>query len=890
MKLKMLFVIPVQFMKKNKGQTISILLGMILSIAMIAAVSSLMYSAQVNKAEGNRERYGDYHYYVWGDKKLKEDMIGNRKAGGFTFQNVQALELKAARKAENNAKLLFVYANQGCRKMIKKELEEGNYPVNENEIAMDRYTLRIAGAKDTVGGRIIIEGKKYILSGILKETAELSEIPEVYVSGSFPNDLKEYKLYIKFDEGRSLYRQVKAFLDSYSSIEENEVVSNDMLVNDLSDKNIERLFYMVEEVLEDEEANFITLLMRLEDGFHMTSGLVAGILAVFSIFIIYSIFHISTSKRQKEYSILQTIGVGRKSIFLLLFIELALLFLMGYPLGVFLGIGADKLLFKRAGTLFSGNISLLEQTHRGRDVNIEVPVAMPGNEMFYVNWEAVFYCAFFILFLLFLISFLLSRKVCKKTVLDMMSGGSKYFQAGKIYSLKNKSLLGVLTNRFMFSSPRNLAAIVLSIAVGGVLVLSTNYISVNTRLNNEMAMHSGDDVSSDIKISIGSEEAFGYGVSQFQMEQIQDLAGVASASGFRYLIGEFPVMENQLKWKSYWPEIADEPGWNQSEDVMARFHGNVTETDEGYKIKTNIYGYGRESFDSLKDFILDGEINPDKMEAENGIILKTLVDAQNNHDGLVIQPGDTITLKTMKNINGKKELLWFEGEEGEYQEQEFKVLALVSDSVIHNTENIGDQPAVIMTNQQLEQLYQVENYNMLTVQKEEQSDKNVLSEIQKILAGTGHVKIVDNSFSIQAKNDGIKRAEILLYSISALLMVIALFHIINTMFHLLDARRYSFAVLRAMGITETDFYKMLVVQALKYAAITCTVIFVVYIGIVQRVISNMLVHVYTYINRLQGVSVGAALLVVGGIVLMFLLSVTITASQILKLNIVEELK
>ena len=37
--------------------------------------------------------------------------------------------------------------------MIKKELEEGNYPVNENEIAMDRYTLRIAGAKDTVGGR-----------------------------------------------------------------------------------------------------------------------------------------------------------------------------------------------------------------------------------------------------------------------------------------------------------------------------------------------------------------------------------------------------------------------------------------------------------------------------------------------------------------------------------------------------------------------------------------------------------------------------------------------------------------------------------------------------------------------------------------------------------------
>lgn len=886
----MLFVIPIQFMRKNKGQTISILLGMVLSVAMIVAVSSLMYSAQVNKTESDRERYGDYHYYLWSDDTLKKDILGQKKTQRFVLKDVQTVGVKAAREAEDGAKFLFVTANQDCRKMMKREMAEGRYPVNKQEIAMDRYSLRTIGARDTVGGQVIIGKQKFVLSGIIEEPVEFGDILEVYVSEDYPNELHEYKVYLKFDETKSLYRQVNAFFDAFPAVRELGMESNGVLIGDLTDRNVERLFQTIQGVIEDEESNFITLLMKLQSEFHMTSGLVAGMLVIFSIFIIYSIFHISTSKRQREYSILQTIGVGRKSIFLMLFTELFLLLLVSYPVGVFLGISADRVLFQQVGSLFAGNISLLERTHRGGDINIGLSDGAEGNEVFYVNWEAVCFCAVFMLVLLLFISFLLSREACKKTIIEMMAGENKYLGTGKIYSLKSKSLLGILTNRFIFCSPKNLLAIVLSIAVGGVLILSTNYITVNSRLNNEMVMHSGDDLSSDIKISIGSEEMFDYGVTQAQLRQIQSLPGVTSVSGFRYFIGEFPIAKEQLKWKSFWPEIAHEPGWNQTADIMNRFHGEVTETDEGYKIKTNLYGYDRERLDTLKDFVLDGEINPEKMEAENGIILQTLIDAQNNHDGLTIQPGDTITLKTLKNLNADKKLLRFEGEEEEYQEKEFKVLAVVSDSVIHNTENIGDYPAVIMTNLQMQKLYQIEHYNMLTVEKEKQGDKEVLSQIQTILSNTGHVKIVDNSLSIQMKNAGIRRAELLLYSISVLLMVIALFHVINTMFHLLEARRYSFAVLRAMGITETDFYKMLIKQALKYAALTCIAIFVIYIGIVQRIISHMLVHVYTYMNQLQGVSPGAAFLVIAGIVCMFLLSVTITARRILRLNIVEELR
>ena len=88
---------------------------------------------------------------------------------------------------------------------------------------------------------------------------------------------------------------------------------------------------------------------------------------------------------------------------------------------------------------------------------------------------------------------------------------------------------------------------------------------------------------------------------------------------------------------------------------------------------------------------------------------------------------------------------------------------------------------------------------------------------------------------------------------------------------------------------EEDKAKYLI-RALKYAIVTCVAIFAIYVGIVQRVISDMLVHVYSYMNQLQGVSFGVMFLLIGGMVLLFLFSVTVTARRILRLNIVEELK
>ena len=57
------------------------------------------------------------------------------------------------------------------------------------------------------------------------------------------------------------------------------------------------------------------------------------LLCLFSLFVVYSVFSISVSKRTSEYGILKTLGVGEGQIGGTLILELWTMFLAGYPLG-----------------------------------------------------------------------------------------------------------------------------------------------------------------------------------------------------------------------------------------------------------------------------------------------------------------------------------------------------------------------------------------------------------------------------------------------------------------------------------------------------------------------------------------------------------------------------
>ena len=85
--------------------------------------------------------------------------------------------------------------------------------------------------------------------------------------------------------------------------------------------------------------------------------------------------------------------------------------------------------------------------------------------------------------------------------------------------------------------------------------------------------------------------------------------------------------------------------------------------------------------------------------------------------------------------------------------------------------------------------------------------------------------------------------------------MISLLHIMNSMQYLVAERRYEFSILRAMGITDEGFLKMLMKEGIRYGIYSSIVMLAVY-WIVQKVLYYFMVHVYLYIHPQGMISAG----------------------------------
>ena len=87
----------------------------------------------------------------------------------------------------------------------------------------------------------------------------------------------------------------------------------------------------------EEEGNFTYIVLKLQSDYNLAYNGMIFLLCLFSLFVVYSVFSISVSKRTSEYGILQTLGISEAQIGGTLLLELWTLFFIGYPLGCLLG-------------------------------------------------------------------------------------------------------------------------------------------------------------------------------------------------------------------------------------------------------------------------------------------------------------------------------------------------------------------------------------------------------------------------------------------------------------------------------------------------------------------------------------------------------------------------
>lgn len=870
-------------MRYYKSQTLAILASILLTAALLSGISSLIYSSQKSDLANSKTIYGDWHYYVETDHETYDSVQSGEQGERYTLEKCGKMEIKDVVSEE--FLICFIDTDETYRQMAHRGLLEGTFPEKENEIAADGFVLSNLGFSGNLGDTLHIGGKDYIVTGVLEsQWAASSSEMEVFVSDAFQGRGSQTFLYLGFDESRKLYTQLDAFLKEHK-ISSEAVEGNDEVIQYLGGEAPDSIYDIVKFGLTDEDGNFTYIVLKLQSDYNLAYNGMIFLLCLFSLFVVYSVFSISVSRRTSEYGILQTLGISEKQIGGTLLLELWILLMIGYPLGCLLGNGILSLVYQNfSGVFGSGVLSVADQTLAEGTSTIR----------FYLSWDAMVFGFIFLLLSLVLVAFLVVRSLRKHSLKAVMSGDTSFTRRRKIYALRPVNMAGVVVRKFMFSNKRKVLGILLSLSVGGCIFLCTTYMVENLKVHAELSLMSDDGLGSEYRISLKSDSLQDT-IPEAVAEKIKNMPETDDVYATKYTLGELQLSRNEFLTEKDWSNYFEYQ--NQDAYFNQRYDGICNQQQDGtYRIKYNIYGYDEAMIGQLDDFILEGEIHSEEIKNANQVIVTANMDGQGNYYFYGKKPGDTITLRVPKQENYTDDLLKFQSGQENYIEKEFEIAAIVSRPLAQeegflNVEPWKNAQSVIMTNEQMEENFGISDYNFINASPANETEaESVSNQLLQVIRDVPKAVLQDYTSAIETQKNYLSQQQIFFSSIAVILLIISLFHIMNSMNHTILTRRREYGIIRAMGITDSGFYKMILQTGILYGVLADVFIFLLYNLILRRIMDYYMAHVLQLLHLTSAVPnmvlIGIMLLniVIAAAAVMF------PARKMIRTNIINEIR
>lgn len=889
--MKRVWKIAIRYINYYKGQSIAIFFSIILSMGLITGIGTLLHSGRERNYEESKRLYGSWHCVVAKNFESEEQL--KSKVEGYEVEKAGLWETKEI--VEKPWNLEFVYADETCRNMLGRELEKGSYPQRTDEVALDYYTIQSLGVSDEIGDYIILGGERYKLSGIVSNQwdANVGEM-QAFVSEKFPQKEENNNWYVSFKE-KNVYHQIENFMAQYS-LDNAQININTDIVDYIGGISISEAIGIIRTGIHLPEGKIGYILGNLKTRCNILENGILLCIGVFGAFVIYSIFHISIYKRLSQYGVLYTLGIGDRTIFSIILSELCIIFAVGYPIGCFLGNIVVRIFFKRIGTAFvEQNIGSVQAGVHISQAEKFFAASTVDAGSFMISWKAVWFGMAVFLILLCLISYTILKKIQKYTVIQIMRGNKREIcQTRKIYSKKHSDMVGVLTRKFMFANSGSFLGMIVSLALGGIIFLGSTFAIENTRVNNQLVLKTDDGLGSELQISEQSSKLSDT-IPQEVITNIEKLDGIEGIYPVKYWLGEFPLSKEQVIWDSYCAEIANDPSWKPDSVIMEKYNGQCLREENGnYKMKCNVYGYEDVMLEQMEQYTLEGEINPVAMKQENTVILKTWMDGQGGYEGIDLKVGDSIKLKVPKNETIPDEVLRFKSADEYYTEKEFVISAIVSRPMVKNNNFIGDDGTssldIIMTNQQMQENFGIEDYNMASILMKQGYDSTVLvQEISQFTNGISKCAIKDNTGAIEAHEIYLKQKMYFFYAVTVIIVIVSMLHMLNSLNYLMISRKREFGILRAMGITDSGFLKMIMKEGFYYGVCASIVTLVFYMPI-RAGLYYLMRNVWLYIMPQKSLPLFYYVGIVGMNILVCVVAVLISVRVVLKKEVVSELK
>lgn len=375
-------------LKQNRTRTIVTIIGIILSVAMLTAVTTTISSVQKFLLDMSIQENGTWHTMMHDISEGQAEKIISKKEvkESARLRNVCYAKLEGGLNKERP--YLYIGAYEGkFDQMLSLHMQSGRLPQNEKEIILPTDLKDNGGIKYKVGDTLSLpkgirtneRGELLWQRDIQYDSEEDEEtfvesgktvyrVVGIYESASIDSSYaRGYTAFTKpasrmTDQGERVYITLKDPKETDAFMEKLKLKKDKQLqaVPEI-DKNRMYLIY---------SGNPTGAALKTIGGL---MAILIGIIVFGSVALIGNSFSISVNERKKQYGLLSSIGATRRQLRRNVLYEASILSIIGIPLGILAGIGGMAITFYFVSDLLAG---FLNQGSRNMAIQLQMSAAL----------------------------------------------------------------------------------------------------------------------------------------------------------------------------------------------------------------------------------------------------------------------------------------------------------------------------------------------------------------------------------------------------------------------------------------------------------------------------------------------------------------------------------
>lgn len=769
-------------MKAAKRRTMVTIFGVILSVAMISAVSVIAQSFQDLMLRNARSNFGDFEMEFYDvpakqaeklvkDSRIKESLISYHDTYAF---------LKDVLDAQRQYIQLQVYDMEHLH-LNALQLVKGTLPRQKNEILLSESFMETSGTAWKIGDSITLligytvqkDGSRSYsqwnsddaTGESFHQTGERTfRITGIMDDGKVHFGSQNYAFYLPFqgNEGTLDNRYVISFTmkeRAASIYEDAQQLAEDYGLQDvqINPNNTLLMFYGI-----NDDNGFMTTIT-------LATGMVALIIMIGSISLIYNAFAISLSQRSRYLGMLASIGATQKQKRSSVFFEAFVIGVFAIPIGVLCGYAGIGITFLCIQPLIQGMFETM----------VELRLV--------ITWQSVLFSVLFSFIVLLLSAWLPARRASRITPIDAL-------RQNQDVSIRTKDVRGTRWIRRFFGVSAELGAknmkrsrhryyaTLFSLMISMVLFM-TAY-SFSTFIAQAFSMAQGE-IPADVTGGMS-------GYKQQEKDAIRkQLSQLSNSEEFLYMESVTLQDHSDAAYSKQLQQLLDAHGQRLSLQVIAL-------DDESFA------RYAEEVNASMEDFTgSDAQailLNKLTCKKENTFTDYRLL--ENAEKGMTLQAAmDKRSYETAIHVAAVSEVHpWF-------------LPANVDD--IHTIYLITNEQSMRILKKQLHLAQDMLSMNFQYRSSQPYALENELTQLQsQHPAGT---IFKSNIRALKERQNQLSLfLNVFLYGFVALILLVSAANIYNTISTGIALRRREFAMLKSIGITPRAFRAMIRMEIMQY--------------------------------------------------------------------------